>query len=647
MPPKNNPVPRARSALHWLGGLLVLGVLGGLVVAAAVALWQDVDINSLARKAAAVSEVPPPEPVETDGPRAALARSVDVALYVNAATEAYFPDSTYLPGAIAEWERTLDALGWRTRRIGTRPELDALPTGSLVIAPEALCLGTAEVEALFGHLGRGGGMVANWALGARDGRCRWRGWDTLRDFTGALDIVEYQPRDELFVTVPAGLPVSGGLPPGARIEFYADSHLGLLTPGPRVYWSDWALNSVSAGGRSATDAALTLQTTLGGGRAVWLGFRPRQAARPLDHARVARLVRNAVQWAAGIPSVEVAPWPDGRRAGLLIAEDAESSFANAAGLARVLRKHDMPGTFFAVSEQAADHPEIADSLRAAGEIGSHTMDHVPTVGLPMGEQEIRLDRSRRELEAWSSAEVVGLRPPEERFDENTLRAWLRSAGGQRGPAYVAAVNAARSAAPEVFRYPEGPIVVLPRLMKDDYNVVVQEGKRRPELILAAYVDGMNKLGALGGLAFVSLHTQIAGTPGQLGVVGSVLDSVATQRDTWWVATGADIARWWLDRDAMRVELREDAQGGALEVVLRSPSGSTGREAWLDLALPEGERVPFEGDRRLPYAVTDWGVRFPVQPLDPGEVRTFRLVTPAALEAGVAPGGGTAARTPRP
>jgi peptidoglycan/xylan/chitin deacetylase (PgdA/CDA1 family) len=333
-----------------------------------------------------------------------------------------------------------------------------------------------------------------------------------------------------------------------------------------------------------------------------------------------------------LPTAEISPWPEGRRAGLLVAEDSESGFANATGLARELRDHDMRGTFFVVSELALEHPDVADSLRAAGEIASHTFDHVPTVGLPLAEQEIRLDRSRRELETWSSTEVVGLRPPEERFDEGTLRAWLRSAGKRRGTPYVAAVNAARSAAPEIFRYPEGPIVMLPRLMKDDYNVLAQEGTRRPERILAAYLDGMNKLGALGGLAFVSLHTQIAGTPGQIGVVGSVLDSVAGQRDTWWVATGAEIARWWLDREAMRMELREEAPGEAFELVLRAPSGSAAREVWIDVTLPGGERVPFEGRRRLPYAMTDWGIRFPVHPLVPGEVRTLRLVTPGALEA---------------
>jgi len=627
MPPKGDPVPRARTALHWLSGLAMLGILAGLVIAAAAALWQNVDINSLARRAAAVVDAPPALTAERESPNASLLGPIHVALYANAATEAYFPDSTHMPSVLADWQRQLSAVGWSVERIGTRAELDALPVTTLVVAPEALCLSGAEIEALFRHLRRGGGVVANWALGARDGNCGWRGWGTLRDFTGSVDIVEYQAGDELFVTVPASLPVSTGLTPGARIEFYADSHLGLLMTGPRVYWSDWALNSLSTGGEAAADGALSLRTTLGGGRAVWFGFRPDQAVRPLDQARANRLLTNTLRWAAGMPSAAVAAWPEGRRAGLIVAEDVESGFVNASSLARVLRERGIKGTFFAVSEMALDHPEMADSLTDVGEIGSHTADHVPTAGLPLREQRIRLDRSRRELEGWSGQQVLGLRPPEERFDEATLRAWLQSSPQGSGAMYVAAVNGARSAAPEVFRFPEGSIVVLPRLMKDDYNVLVQEGTRRPERLLSAYLDGLRKLGALGGLGFLGLHSQIAATPGQIGVVGTVLDSVAAERDTWWIATGGEIARWWLDRDAMQLSLTASADADELELVVEAPIGSTDREVWLDIILPAGDRVPYAGSRQLPYARTDWGLRIPLRPLATGEVRTIRLLPP--------------------
>lgn len=631
MPPKNDPVPRARSALQWLGGFLVLGVLGGLLVAAAAALWQNVDINSLARKAAAVDYLPPPMPVEGDGPTGVLERPVRAVVYVNEATRGYYDDPDYLPGVLAEWRRTLSGLGWAVTEVGTAAEIDRLTPETLLVAPEALCLSNAEIEAVFRHLRRGGGSVANWAFGARDGRCRWRGWDALRDFTGALDVVEYQAGDELFVVVPASLPVSAGLSPGSRIEFYSDSHFGLLTPGPHVYWSDWALNSLSPGGEAAADAAMALNRTFGGGRALWFGFRPRQAVGPLDKSRVARLLDNGLRWAAGLPTATVAAWPEGRSAGMLIAEDSENGFTNAASLARMLRERNLPGTFYAVSGMALEHPELADSLASAGEIGSHTADHVPPAGLPLDEQLIRLDRSRRELAGWSGREIVGLRPPEERFDEATLRAWLRATEGSRGAPYLAAVNGARSAAPEIYRYPEGAIVMLPRLMKDDYNVVVQEGTRRPERMLAAYLEGIEKMGALGGLAFVSLHTQIAGSPGQIGIVGTVLDTVAARKDTWWPATGAEIAGWWLDRDAMRVSLAE-SEAEEILVEVRAPTGSDAREVWLDIVLPRGERVPLAGERRLPYARTEWGIRVPLHPLTTGETRTLRLVTPASLDA---------------
>jgi hypothetical protein len=42
-------------------------------------------------------------------------------------------------------------------------------------------------------------------------------------------------------------------------------------------------------------------------------------------------------------------------------------------------------------------------------------------------------------------------------------------------------------------------------------------------------------------------------------------------------------------------------------------------------------VPMDGDRRLPYARSDWGIRVPLHPLTAGELRTLRLVPAAALD----------------
>ncbi len=612
MPPRQDPVPRARSAAQWLGGLMLLGFLAAGVVAAAAALWENVDLQSLARRAAAVSDAPPPPPPDAAGPVATIGGSRAVALYESAASGGFFPDSAFYPASLSRWEALLSESVGPAVRVRDAVGVAGLPEGALLVAPEAVCLSEAEIEALRAHVARGGGLVLTWATGARDADCRWRGWEPLRSLSGALDLAEYPAEASLFLAVPAGLPLSPGLPPGARIELYPEPHLALQVPGPHPYWSDWALNAPRAQG-PVPDAAAVLFEPEAGGRVAWFGFRERQAVGERDGARVRTLLANGARWAAGATLATLSTWPGGRRGALLVAQDVETGFENATALARLLREREARGTFFAVSRLALEHPDVADSLRGAGEIGSQTADHASTAGLPEREQEVRLERSLRELEAWSGREVTGLRPPEERFDEGTLRAWRR-AGGR----YLAAVNEARSAAPEVFGTPDGPVVLLPRLLKDDYNVFVQDGARRTGPLRSAWLDGMRKIEALGGLAYLSLHSQIAGAPERVGVVGEVLDSAAARPGSWWVAPGTEIAEWWTARGAALLDL--ESRGDTLALRLTAPAGVLD-DAWIDLYLPADRDLrPHREGAALPWAPTEWGIRFPV-----GAVGTARRI----------------------
>lgn len=619
MPPRQDPVPRARAAAQWLGGLMLLGFLGAGVVAAAAALWENVDLQSLARRAAAVTDAPPAPPPDAAGPVASTGGTPDVFLLESAASAGYFPDSAFYPSSLSRWEALLvESLG-RPLRVRDAAGIARLPAGALLVAPEAVCLSDAEIAALRGHLSRGGGLVLSWATGARDAACRWRGWEPLRTLTGAMDLAEYPAEPALFLAVPAGLPLSPGLPPGARIELYPEPHLALQTPGPHPYWSDWALNAPRADG-PVPDAAAVLHEPDTGGRVAWFGFRERQAVGDRDVERVRRLFANGARWAAGARIAEIATWPEGRRGALLVAQDVETGFENVTALARLLREREARGTFFAVSRLALEHPDVADSLLGAGEVGSQTADHASTAGLPVHEQEVRLERSIRELEAWSGREVSGLRPPEERFDEGTLRAWSR-AGGR----YLAAVNEARSAAPEVFGTPDGAVVLLPRLLKDDYNVFVQDGARRTEPLRSAWLEGMRKIEALGGFAYLSLHSQIAGAPERVHVVGEVLDSAAAPPGRWWVAPGEAIADWWTARDAARLDM--ETRGDTLALRLGAPAGGL-EGAWIELYLPAGRELrPHRDGLALPWAPTDWGLRFPVGAIDASREIEILLAPP--------------------
>ena len=618
MSPRRDPVPRARSALHWLRGFLVLGIVAAAVVVAGVKLWESIDIQRLTRTSALAEPVTIP-PALPPAQAVAAPTPFSVALYYSHASASHFPDSAYYPDLLDRWEGLMAAAGARVTRISSAAQVAALEPTDVIVAPSAVCLSPDEVAAFRAHEGRAGGLVLTWATGARDAQCKWRDWHAAAALTGSRDVRQIEQRDALYFTVPADLPLSSGFDPGTRVELRFESQLAATTADARVYWSDWSLNAAPVAGSAVVNAAALANVTEAGGRVAWFGFRLGQGARPEDERRLETVALNGLRWVAGIPTAEVLPWPGDARAALLIAEDVESEFTNATALAALARRKSVPATFFVVSEMALDYPAMADSLVAAGEVGSQTSNHTVLVNLPLADQRTRLRRSWSEVRGWTGDSAFGLHPPEERFDLNTLRAW-RETGGS----YIVGLNEARSGSPEVFEADEGEVVLLPRIIKDDYNVFVQESAMRARRLTEAYLEGIAKVRSLGGIAVLSLRSQVGGDPGRVEVVGEVIDSARANGD-WWIASGREIAAWWSARRAaaLRVVRATDR-----EIVLdvAAPSDAALSGAWLQVMLPQGEVtwVPTIAGREVRYASTSLGVRIALPDLAAGARATVTL-----------------------
>jgi len=612
MSPRRDPIPRATGALHWLRGFLVLGIVGAAVVAAGIMLWENLDIQRLTRTSALAEPVTVP-PALPPAPLAAASESYEAALYYSHASAAHFPDSAYYPDQLDRWEGLMAATGARVLRVSSAAQVEALPATEVVVVPAALCLGGDELTALRAHLGRGGGLVLTWATGARDEACEWRGWEAVASLTGSQEVREIEQRSALYLTVPADLPFSAGFDPGTRVELRFESQLAAAGTGERVYWSDWALNAAPVADAEAVNTAALAGVAESGGRMVWLGFRLGQGATPRDEERLTALATNGVRWAAGIPMAELLPWPGGARSALLIAEDVETEFPNAAALAALATRKSVPVTFFVVSQLALDYPDLAASLTRAGEVGSQTSDHAVLFGQTLVEQRTKLARSWAEVRGWTGDSAFGLHPPEERFDLNTLRAW-RQAGGS----YLVGLNEARTGSPEVFESGDGEIVLLPRIVKDDYNVFVQESALRSRRLTEAYLEGMAKVRALGGIAVLSLRSQVGGDPGRVEVVGEVVDSARSTGD-WWIATGRDIAAWWSARRAAALHvIRATGDEIVIDVTAAAEAGLSG--ASLRVVLPERAAgwVPGIDGRGVAYSRTQLGVRVTLPDLMPGD-----------------------------
>lgn len=638
MRPRRDPVPRAREAWWWLGGLLSLGLVGGAVVAAGIALWENIDIRQLAPT---LQEPPPPLPTPAL-PRAAAWSSLpfQVVLYRSEASAGFFPEADFHPAQIARWRELAGEAGAVVRTVSEAAALRGLAPDEVLLLPEAPCLSSQERAAVRGHLDRGGSVVTNWALGVRDGACGWLGWQTLLDVTGAEAIRELPVRPGLYFTVPAGLATSPGVDPGTRVELRPDPAIALRMPGARIYWSDWALNPSPDPGGAGADVAVSTTVSPAGGRVTWFGARTGQAASPMDQDRLERVFRNGIRWAAGAPMASPAPWPGAARTALTVAIDVEGQemYRNAAGVADAFRADGVPISFYAVSGLVQDDEELGRTLLAAGEVGTQTVDHAPLAGLTAQDQRIRLRRSWSDIEAWTGVGPAGLRPPEEAVDSITLEAWRRAGGS-----YVLAGNATRSGAPEIHDTDAGPVILLPRLLKDDYTIIVRDITLRSQTLADAYLEGTRKMRAIGGLAVVAGHTQIIEPGPRLAALRSVIDSVRAQ-EGWWLAEGREVADWW--RDRARIELTWEAHAtdtvpdatdtvpGATDAValaedlLVTVDGDVElADVWIDVVAPTlpDRSVPLVDDVSVDFIDEAWGMRVRVGDLREGVTRRISFI----------------------
>jgi hypothetical protein len=129
---------------------------------------------------------------------------------------------------------------------------------------------------------------------------------------------------------------------------------------------------------------------------------------------------------------------------------------------------------------------------------------------------------------------------------------------------------------------------------------------------------MAKVSAVGGLAVISLRSQVAGDPGRVDVIGEVIDSALASGD-WWIATGSGVADWWLARSEVGIEISDLPTGDLQLRIVASPEHGL-QDGWLELILPGDPQVwiPEFLGQPLQYSETNWGMRIPIPDRGPAE-----------------------------
>jgi peptidoglycan/xylan/chitin deacetylase (PgdA/CDA1 family) len=607
-----------RSSWRSLAAALAFGLTVALLTVGVIA-WQRSRARELAL-AAAQRRFPGSATVISVAsrlPSATLGERVRVGILRDPASELYYDRRAMMDSIVGTWRAALSEIGAEARIVTPREAVDTHEEQVLIV-PASPCLGRDARHALDVAVRRGTGLVVTWLGGVRDGGCRSVGFGLITEVSGAsrLDTLE-SGRTDCYVTFLRGGPLAADIPPGARLELAVANHVALRVRQREAYFSDYMLNPRSARDEALVDGAV-VQTAVGAARAVYWGFDLSLVAnRPWDRAIALRLTRNSVAWAARLPLATIEPWPMGKTAAAVFAQDVEDEFDNARNALDSLQAAHVTGTFFLVSRLAQRSRSLSLALAAHGEVGSHTPRHRLLGGRAPAEQQAALDDTQRQLAGLVGHPIAGLRPPEEQFDAATLAAWRR-AGGR----YMFATLNGRAASPEILSTDNGALVMLGRVTNDDFIEVARRGLTNVDSLADGFLSAFEKVRALGGLYILSYHSQMLARPELVPALARVARRVVADSDTW-VTTAGAVADWWLERSLVTARARfVDPRRVVLDVENNGLTAVTG--AVVRVAIGNVDVLAADAGSRILSSDGD-AVRVLLPALAPGARLTTALV----------------------
>jgi len=513
---------------------------------------------------------------------------IRVALLRDPASARFYADPDAYDHALNAWEQLLSRAGATVERV-TPEAADAGSSAVLVVAATP-CLSPVARRAMQMAGQRGRGVIFTGITGVRDGGCREIGYGLLAELVSASRADTVATSAEQYITLASGSPLALDIPPGSRLELRSAPHVAVRHRGRDAYYSDRDLNPLPVEKTTLVDGAVVHEVS-NARRVVYFGFELATLAdRPWEKALIQVLVRNAVALAAGIPMATVDAWPAGYSAAAVIAQDVEDEFENARPALDTLVAAKVPGTFFVVSDLARGHEDLTRAMASAGEVGTHTENH-SRLGGDFNVQRRRLSLSQSDLTTILGRPISGMRPPEEQFDELSLKAW-KNVGGR----YVFGANDGRSASPEMVQVANEPFVLIGRVVDDDYLTIRRANIFEPQRLAEDQLRAFEKVRELGGLFVMSYHSNMLARPKTIGALGIV--ARALKRDTTvWLTTAGAVADWWMVRHDLAATVATEPKG-VLAVTVRNGGPVASPAASVMVTLPSGARAAQASDSGL-------------------------------------------------
>ena len=321
-----------------------------------------------------------------------------------------------------------------------------------------------------------------------------------------------------------------------------------------------------------------------------LGFS--ESSWEIQQNQVSNLMEGAIHWLLHQPVVYKATWPAPFKASQLIAMDTEDGFPNASIFAADMEQAQFPTTFFCLTSVAITYPDIVKTLAQKHEISFHADKHVSFKDQPESVQDQRMTAMQADMSniLGSDKRLIGFRAPTEGYDKTTEKLLH-----QHGILYHAADPQRSSARLPLFSdvtqdAPPTALLVLPRTQRDDINLIRDGFSANNEQLIAALVSDFNSNTSMGGMGFLSIHSQnfAAGSPFATALP-AYLAAINQQRDQVWFANAGQISAWWRERERLTYTVSGNALRMELNVTINgdAPLGNVA----LTLTTPRANALP--------------------------------------------------------
>lgn len=301
----------------------------------------------------------------------------------------------------------------------------------LLIMPNAEVLSERDQDALRSYLQAGGGLIASGRVAFLDERGVLQNDRYFKEIFGAEPSIDLPDSlNGLLQTIKGGHPPTNGIAPGYQLNIKRPALGTAVIPlestsmGPLVTYQRLDVRLIEQALEAST---LLLRGMYGEGRFVWMGFNPQDVS--LDEEQQAAyqgLVLNAMAHVARVPTLSVRRWPHGFTSAASFAvlpTLGYQPYTYRLGMDLVLNALEeakVKGTYFIVTSQADDHPDVIDRAVAQGELALTSDTDAMLAKQPLDLQKNRVRLSKDKL-GKLGGDVRGFYPPGGFYDPNTLR----------------------------------------------------------------------------------------------------------------------------------------------------------------------------------------------------------------------------------